>query len=61
MILLALLEEDMTATLQIAKQKCRVALRAPSTFAQWLGTPQFKAGDGTRTHDIMLGKHAFYH
>ncbi len=22
---------------------------------------RIKAGDGTRTHDIMLGKHAFYH
>jgi len=45
----------MTATLQITKQKCRGSL---SSTLGWLRrTPQCRAGDGTRTHDVLLGKH----
>ena len=46
----------MTATLQIIKQKCRGSLL--DIRAANLRT---RAGDGTRTHDILLGKQAFYH
>jgi hypothetical protein len=49
----------MTGTLQITQQKCRGSLS--STLVCGGATPQIKAGDGTRTHDIVLGKHAFYH
>jgi hypothetical protein len=51
----------MTATLQITKQKCRVALRRHRHLWGGAGAPRVKAGDGTRTHDILLGKQAFYH
>jgi hypothetical protein len=47
----------MTGTLQNNKQKCR-GKPLLDTRAASLPT---RAGDGTRTHDILLGKQAFYH
>jgi hypothetical protein len=44
----------MTATLQNNKQKCRGSLS--STLGEWRVVTRIKAGDGTRTHDILLGK-----
>ncbi len=30
-------------------------------YSSGFGKLWIRAGDGIRTHDIMLGKHAFYH